>query len=86
MNQHQRGVTVHFNDGSKMALSFPKQTDSEVAQRLKIDDVLKKRHVLFEAEGTLLLIPFENVKYIQVYPAPGDLPGHTYVKGASVVG
>jgi hypothetical protein len=32
------------------------------------------------------MVPFENVKYVQVYPAPADVPGHTYIKGASVAG
>lgn len=84
MKPNQRGVTVHFNDGTKMSLAFPQQTDNEAAARLKLDDVLKKRYVMFEADGTLMLIPFENVKYLQLYPAPESVPGHTYIKGASV--
>ena len=82
----QRGITIHFNDGSKMSLDFPKQASNEAAQFLKLDDVLKKRYMLFEADSTFLMVPFENVKYVQVYPAPADVPGHTYIKGASVVG
>jgi len=34
----------------------------------------------------LLLVPFENVRYVQLYPAPADVPGHAYIKGASIVG
>jgi hypothetical protein len=86
MAAHQRGVTVHFTDGTRLSLSFPKQTESEVAARFKLDDVLKKRYVLFEADETLLLIPFENVKYLQLYPAPGNVPGHTYIKDAILTG
>jgi hypothetical protein len=82
----QRGVTIHFTDGSKMSLDFPKQTSNEAAALLKLDDVLKKRYMLFEAESTLLLIPFENVKYVQLYPAPASVPGHTYIKDASITG
>jgi hypothetical protein len=51
---------------------------------MKFEDVLKKRYVMFEADGTLMLIPFENVKYIQLYPAPQKVPGHTYIKEATV--
>ena len=82
----QRGITIHFNDGSKMSLDFPKQASNEAAQHLKLDDVLKKRYMLFEADSTFLMVPFENVKYVQVYPAPADVPGHTYIKGATVAG
>ena len=56
-----------------------------VAAQMKLEDVLKKRYVMFETDGTLMLIPFENVKYIQVYPAPEKVPGHTYIKEATVV-
>lgn len=57
-----------------------------VAPSRQLDDVLKKRYAMFEAEDTLLLIPFENVKYLQIYPAPKDVPGHTYIKDATLTG
>jgi hypothetical protein len=81
----ERGLTIFFNDGSKMSLAFPKQSLNETAAMLKLDDVLKKRYMLFEAESTLLVIPFENVKYVQLDPAPPQLQGHTYIKDASIV-
>ncbi|KPK15499.1 MAG: hypothetical protein JSU71_09640 [Betaproteobacteria bacterium] len=81
----QRGISIFFNDGSKITLDFPKQSPNEAAAQMKLEDVLKKRYVMFEADGTLMLIPFENVKYIQLYPAPEKVPGHTYIKEASVV-
>ena len=81
----KRGVSIFFNDGSKITLDFPKQSPNEAAAFMKLEDVLKKRHVMFEADGALMLIPFENVKYIQVYPAPDKVPGHTYIKDATVV-
>jgi len=80
----QRALTIHFNDGSKLSLDFPKQAPSDVAAALKLNEVLQKRHMLFEADSTLVVVPFENVKYVQVYPAPADIPGQVYVKGASI--
>jgi len=32
----QRGITIHFNDGSKMSLDFPRQASNEADQRLKL--------------------------------------------------
>ena len=80
-----RGITIHFNDGSKMTMQFPKQAPNDAAALMKMDDVLKKRYMLFEADGTFVMIPFENVRYVQVYPAPKSVPGHTYIKGASII-
>jgi hypothetical protein len=85
MNDH-RGITIHFTDGSRMALDFPKQSPSEMAAMLKLSDVLSKRYMLFETDGALMMVPFENVKYVQVYPAPPDIPGQVYIKGATAVG
>jgi hypothetical protein len=82
--EDKRGITIFFNDGSKVSLDFPKQTANEHAAALKLDDVLKKRYMLFEADSTFLMVPFENVKYVQFYPAPAEMPGHTYIKGASI--
>ena len=85
MTDH-RGITIYFTDGSKMSLDFPKQSPSEMAAMLKLSDVLSKRYMLFETDGTLMMVPFENVKYVQVYPAPPDIPGQVYIKGATVAG
>ena len=81
----KRAISIFFNDGSKVSLNFPKQAPNEIAAMLKLDDVLKKRFMLFEADDTFLMIPFENVRYVQIYPAPKEMQGHTYVKGATVV-
>lgn len=83
--QDKRGITIFFNDGSKLSMDFPKQSPTETAATMKLDDVLKNRYMLFEAESTFLMIPFENVRYVQLYPAPQNVPGHTYVKGASII-
>ena len=84
--QDKRGVTIFFNDGTKLSLDFPKQSPNEAAAAIKLDDVLKNRYMLFEADSTFLMIPFENVRYVQLYPAPEKVQGHTYIKGAAITG
>ena len=37
---------------------------------------------LLEAEGALIVIPFDNVKYVQVHPSPKKLPPGV-IRGAS---
>ena len=85
MATQQRGLTLYFNDGSRMSLQFPRQTENIAAAQLKLDNVLKERCMLFETDGTLTVIPFESVKYFQIYPAPQKIPGHTYVTGVKVI-
>jgi hypothetical protein len=84
MEQPKRGLTIFFNDGSKLSMDFPGQSPNEAAAALKIDDVLKKRLLVLEADSTCLMIPFDNVRYIQLYPAPKTILNHTYIRGAVV--
>jgi hypothetical protein len=81
--KEKRSMIIHFIDGSKKTLEFPPQAapgDASVA--LKLKEMLDERRLLIEAEGALLVIPFENVKYIQSYPAPKKLPAGV-IRGAS---
>ena len=79
----KRGLIIHFMDGSKKTLEFPQQVaDADVAAAAKIKEALEARHLVIEAEGALVVIPFENVKYLQAYPAPKKLPANV-IRGAS---
>ncbi|HVQ61589.1 MAG TPA: hypothetical protein VMS53_05855 [Burkholderiales bacterium] len=70
----KREMTIHYMDGTQMKLDFPLQTKSESAQVIKLKEALSGRHLVVEADGALLIIPYENIKYIQAYPAPVKLP------------
>jgi hypothetical protein len=78
-----RGITIHFTDGTKKLLEFPQQVaDADVAAAARLKEALEARHLVIEAEGALIVVPFENVKYLQVYPAPKKLPAYA-IRGAS---
>ena len=79
----ERGMTIHFTDGSKMSLSFPKQTKSDETVSVRLEKVLERKTLLVEADGALLVFPFSNIKYLQVYPTPPKLPDYV-IKDASV--
>ena len=79
----KRGIIIHFMDGSKKLLEFPQQVaDNDASAAAKLKEALEARHIVIEAEGALVVIPFENVKYLQVYPAPKKLPAGV-IRGAS---
>ena len=71
---NKRELTIHYMDGSSMKIDFPQQAPSEGAQVIKLKEALAARHLIVEADGALLIVPFENIKYIQAYPAPAKLP------------
>jgi hypothetical protein len=79
----KRGIIIHFIDGSKKLLEFPPQlADGDAAAAGKLKELLEARSLAIEAEGALIVIPFENVKYLQVYPAPKKLPAGV-IRGAA---
>jgi hypothetical protein len=79
----RRGMIIHFTDGSRKTLEFPQQmADTDSTTALRIKDALDARHIVLEAEGAPIVIPLDNVKYVQVHPAPKKLPPGV-IKGAS---
>ncbi len=68
-----RILTLHFTDGTSMSFDFPEQTTHAVAKRLKIEDFLNSSNVIVEADGSVMIFPMANIKYIQIMP-PGGIP------------
>ncbi|HEY5898526.1 MAG TPA: hypothetical protein VIV54_13240 [Burkholderiales bacterium] len=76
-------MTIHFNDGTAKAFDFPMPVpdgDANLAARLK--EALDARHLVLEAEGALVVIPVESIKYLQSFPAPKKLPAYA-IMGAT---
>ena len=78
--------TIHFMDGTKLTLRWPRQAGSdpiEIAATVK--KALESDRIMPEVEGRLLIIPVRNVKYIEVSPSPQKLPKGVLL-GAEVTG
>lgn len=78
----KRFLTIHFNDGSKMSMTFPQQVDSYNQMASRVQDALDANQLALEVEGELFVIPMSNVKYLQVNPAPEKLPNMVIRGGA----
>jgi hypothetical protein len=50
---------------------------------LKVEEILKQRQIVAKVDGAVVVIPFDNIKYIQAFPAPPKLPRYA-ILGASV--
>jgi len=79
----ERRMTIHFTDGLKMVLNFPKQVKSDETVSVRLEKIQEREALMVEADGALLLFPFANIKYLQVYPSPPKLPDYV-IKDASV--
>ncbi len=79
-----KGVTIYFNDGTKLVIEYPAQPQNGYDIITKMKETLEQKHFLVEANGALLYIPVENIKYLQAYPAPDKLPSYA-ILGASII-
>lgn len=84
MNENdQRGLRIHFTDGTSLVVRFPRQLDNKYAQEIAREAILEQRMLMIEADGGVHFIPFENIKYFTLWPAPPEL-GKNVIRGATV--
>jgi len=78
----KRFLTIHFNDNSQLSVTFPQQTGdfNQIASR--VQKALDANQLAIEIDGELFVIPMNNVKYLQVNPAPEKLPDIVIRSGA----
>jgi hypothetical protein len=82
-----RLLTLHFNDGSKLAFDFPEQAMNAAGREIMLAELMKSQHVIITTADNVLIFPINNIKYIALAAprssaeAPLDLPKHA-IRGA----
>lgn len=61
---HDRTLTLHFNDGTKIAFEFPEQASHELVKEARIKELLASQNLVIEAEGQVMIFPMTSIKYI----------------------
>ena len=75
--EQKRTIIIHFNDGSNKLFEFPPPVaDSDANLAARLQEALDARHLVLEADGALVVIPVESIKYLQCFPAPKKLPAY----------
>lgn len=85
--QEKVRLVVFFTDGSNLEFEFSR--DSEIDSSRAVANVrkaLEKDKVSIEVDGDLFVIPMNNVRYVQVAPAPPDLPSDAVIRHARLIG
>lgn len=78
-----RFLTVHFIDGSEMSVTFPKQGGNPLLLAKRVQQAIESRQLAIEMDGQLVVIPMDNVKYMQASPSPDELP-ETVILGGTL--
>ncbi len=79
----ERSVVIYFTDKTSVAFSYPQQVDPSIVVQ-KINQVMEQAYFNIESEGVLYVYPRENIKSIQICPAPDKLPDYV-IKGATII-
>ena len=79
---NERNIMIFFTDGSDLALTFPKQEGNPHLLAKRVQAALDSRQLAFEIDNELLVIPTNNIKYLQINPRPEMLPETVIVGGA----
>ena len=79
----ERRMTIHFIDGTKLPLEFPAQGESAHNLTQRVQELLRDQYMLAEVDGSLMMFPLANIKYVQVSPAPAVVPANA-LKGATL--
>ena len=83
MNE-DRKLTIHFNNGTKMEVSFPTQIKNSTAAVLEgMKRVMESDKLVIEAEGRLIVIPWSSVNHLELTPVPPAVPFGA-IKGARI--
>lgn len=68
-------LTLHFIDGSKLSFEFAAQSDNTAGRKMKIADFMTSNHLVVEAEGSVLVFPVANIKYLSLSAGTLDSKG-----------
>ena len=78
-------ATIHFMDGSKMNISYPRLTGrNSLAVASAVAKAIEGEKLAIATSAKLLIIPTCNIKYIEVSPLPDSLPP-TVLRDAEIV-
>ena len=76
---------ICYTDGSEIHIEYERSEEvGSIASR--IEKAIESNEVLIELEDRLLIIPLNNLKYIEVAPSPPRLPTFTVCKARLVKG
>ena len=81
---NKRFLTIHFTDGSKLSVTFPRQIEDFHQMAVRVQKALDANKLSIEIDGELFVIPMNNVKYLQVTPAPEKMPD-TIIRDGSLI-
>jgi hypothetical protein len=80
-------ATIYFIDGTDLKLAWPRVEEINPLNLLSnVRKALEADRLVLDADGDLILVPVQNIKYIHVTPGPILLPKDGVIRNVSILG
>ena len=77
-------ITVHLVHGEPLKFSLEPSEAKKMGVSEDIERALQRISMAIEADNKLSIIPYSNIKYVEIDPAPPELP-LTIIQGAKQI-
>lgn len=80
-------LKIYFMDGTSTMFQYPRLSEDDPSNLSLMRRFIEENdRIVAQISGGVVIIPFQNVKYIQVTPGPAKLPDNMLVlKNAQIV-
>ena len=85
MNDDKR-LTIHFNNGTKMEVSFPTQIKNSLGAVMEVGKrILESDKLVLQTDQQLIIVPWSSVKYLEAASMSGAALPFGAIKGARIL-
>jgi hypothetical protein len=74
-------ITIHLVHGEPLKFSLEPSEAKKLGVSEDLERALQRNSLAIEADNKLRIIPYSNIKYVEIDPAPTGLP-YTIIQGA----
>jgi len=83
-DNNQVTITVHLVHGEPLVYSLEPSEAKKLGVSEDLERALQRNSMAIEADNKLRIIPYSNIKYVEIEPAPENLP-FTIIQGAKQI-
>jgi hypothetical protein len=76
--------TISFMDGGQLKFAWERAEDAAIRAGSLVEKLTMSQSLAIELEGRLIIVPTQNVRTIEVLPAPESLPP-TAIRNAHII-
>lgn len=82
----EKQLAIHFNNGTRMQVSFPTQVKNSTATMVEgIKRILESDKLVIQTDQQVIIVPWSSVKYLETASVPTAVLPFGALKGATIL-